>query len=203
VLSDHGFCAFRRGVNLNSWLRDHGYLHLKTNTKASARFFENVDWSCTRAYALGLSGLYLNLRGRESQGLVAPEEAEGLKHAIVTELCALRDGDGASPIRTVYKTSAIYNGPYLDAAPDLIVGYHEGYRVSWDSAVGAVSELMIEENEKAWSGDHCVDPVLVPGVLFSNQKIDASDPGIEDLAPTAMSLFGFKPSAWMEGKALL
>jgi predicted AlkP superfamily phosphohydrolase/phosphomutase len=203
VLSDHGFCAFRRGVNLNSWLRDRGYLHLKENAKVAGRFFENVDWTRTRAYALGLSGLYLNLRGRESQGIVAPEGAGPLKHAIAAELSALRDDDGAQPIRTVYQTSAIYNGPYLDAAPDLIVGYHEGYRVSWDSAVGAVSELVLEDNDKAWSGDHCVDPVLVPGVLFSNQKIDVPDPGIEDLAPTAMSLFGLKPSVWMEGKALL
>ncbi|HEX4231796.1 MAG TPA: alkaline phosphatase family protein [Bryobacteraceae bacterium] len=203
VLSDHGFCAFRRGVNLNSWLRDHGYLHLKEHAKTSARFFEDVDWTRTRAYALGLSGLYLNLRGRESQGIVAPEEADRLKPAIVTKLAALRDDDGASPIRTVYQTSAIYSGPYLDAAPDLIVGYHDGYRVSWESAVGAVPEFVIEDNDKAWSGDHCVDPVLVPGVLFSNRRIDNPDPGIEDLAPTAMSLFGLKPSAWMEGKALL
>jgi predicted AlkP superfamily phosphohydrolase/phosphomutase len=203
VLSDHGFCAFRRGVNLNSWLRDHGYLHLKENAGTSARFFENVDWTRTRAYALGLSGIYLNVLGRESQGIVAPQNADRLKQAIAAELSTLRDDDGASPIRTVYQTSAIYNGPYLDAAPDLIVGYQDGYRVSWESAVGAVSDLVVEDNDKAWSGDHCVDPVLVPGVLFSNQKIADTNPGIEDLAPTAMSLFGLKPSTWMEGKALL
>ncbi|MGC2657060.1 MAG: alkaline phosphatase family protein [Bryobacteraceae bacterium] len=203
VLSDHGFCAFRRGVNLNSWLRDHGYLHLKEDARTSARFFERVDWSRTRAYSLGLSGLYLNLRGRESMGIVDPSDAEEIKRSIASELTALIDEDGASPIRTVYQTSKIYRGPYLDAAPDLIVGYHDGYRVSWDSAVGTVSEDVIEDNDKAWSGDHCVDPVLVPGVLFSNQKIEEPDPGIEDLAPTAMSLFGLKPSAWMEGKALL
>jgi len=203
VLSDHGFCSFRRGVNLNSWLRDRGYLHLKENRTTGRKFFDDIDWSRTSAYALGLSGIYINLRGRESQGIVSAEESARIKQAIVTELSALRDNDGAAPIRTVYDTAAIYKGPYLDAAPDLIVGYHDGYRVSWDSAVGAASELVIEDNEKAWSGDHCVDPVLVPGVLFSNEKIDDPDPGIEDLAPTAMSLFGLPPSPWMEGKALL
>jgi predicted AlkP superfamily phosphohydrolase/phosphomutase len=203
VLSDHGFCAFRRGVNLNSWLRDHDYLHLKEGATTAGRFFEGVDWSRTRAYALGLGGLYLNVRGRESMGIVPPNEAGQIRQSIAAELSALRDKDGALPIRTVYQTSELYKGPYLDAAPDLIVGYHEGYRVSWDSAVGGVAEHVIEDNDKAWSGDHCVDPVLVPGVLFSNHKIDDPDPGIEDLAPTAMSLFGLKPSAWMEGKALL
>jgi predicted AlkP superfamily phosphohydrolase/phosphomutase len=100
----------------------------------------------------------------------------------------------------VYVTNSLYRGPYLDAAPDLIVGYNRGYRISWGAAVGRVTAEVIEDNPKAWSGDHCVDPVLVPGVLFSNRKIDAEDPGIEDLAPTALKLFGIDPPAWMEGK---
>ena len=96
----------------------------------------------------------------------------------------------------VYATDALYKGPYLEAAPDLIVGYSEGYRVSWDSAVGRITDLEIEDNAKAWSGDHCVDPVLVPGVA-------AEDPGIEDLAPTALRLFGLRPPAWMEGRSVM
>jgi hypothetical protein len=93
----------------------------------------------------------------------------------------------------------LYRGPYLDAAPDLIIGYNEGYRTSWDAAVGRVTAQVIEDNPKAWSGDHCVDPLLVPGVLFCNRSIDAVDPGIEDMAPTALWLFGVTPPAWMEG----
>jgi predicted AlkP superfamily phosphohydrolase/phosphomutase len=204
VLSDHGFCAFRRGVNINSWLRDNGYLYLKNGSSESGSFFEGVDWSRTRAYALGLSGFYLNIKDRESRGVVqSGSEAEELKHEIARKLAALRDEDGAAPIRNVYETASLYRGPYLEAAPDFIVGYNEGYRCSWEGAVGKIAAQVVADNPKAWSGDHCVDPVLVPGVLFSNRKIDASDPGIEDLAPTALNLFGVAPPAWMEGKALL
>ncbi|MGA2742368.1 MAG: alkaline phosphatase family protein [Bryobacteraceae bacterium] len=203
VLSDHGFCAFRRGVNINAWLRDNGYLSLRSGARESGSYFEGVDWGRTRAYALGLGGFYLNMKGREAQGIVDRRDAEALKAEIIRKLAALRDDDGAAPIRNVYATASLYRGPYLDAAPDFIVGYHEGYRCSWEGAVGKVAAQAIEENRKAWSGDHCVDPVLVPGVLFSNRKIDATDPGIEDLAPTALSLFGVEVPAWMDGKPLL
>jgi predicted AlkP superfamily phosphohydrolase/phosphomutase len=203
VLSDHGFCAFRRGVNINSWLRDHGYLFLQDGARESGSFFAGVDWSRTRAYALGLGGLYLNLKGREARGIVeAGREAGELKREIIGKLEALRDVDGTPPVRTVYATASLYRGPYLEAAPDLIVGYNEGYRASWDGAVGKVTADVLEDNPKAWSGDHCVDPVLVPGVLFSNRKIEGENPGIEDLAPTALRLFGLDPPAWMEGKEL-
>jgi predicted AlkP superfamily phosphohydrolase/phosphomutase len=192
VLSDHGFCAFRRAVNLNSWLHQNGYLAL-----AGAE----IDWSRTRAYCLGLSGLYINTRGREASGIVAPgAEAEALKSELIAKLSGLPDEErGAIAIRHVYATNKLYQGPYLDAAPDLIVGCNEGYRTSWDAALGRVTARVIEDNPKAWSGDHCVDPVLVPGVLFCNRPIDAPDPGIEDMAPTALWLFGVTPPAWMEG----
>lgn len=204
VLSDHGFCSFRRGVNINSWLRDNGYLHLKNGAGESGSFFTGVDWNRTRAYGLGLSGLYLNVKNREALGVVNPgAEAEQLKHEIIERLGALREDTGEPAIRNVYATSSLYRGPYLESAPDLIVGYEEGYRVSWESAVGKFSASVLEDNAKAWSGDHCVDPVLVPGVIFSNLSIDTADPGIEDLAPTALRLFGLTPPAWMEGKPLL
>ena len=203
VLSDHGFCAFRRGVNINAWLRDNGYLHLKHDGRESGSFFEGVDWKRTRAYALGLGGFYMNVKGREAEGIVEAREAGELQAEIIRRLGALRDADGSVPIRNVYATASLYRGPYLEAAPDFIVGYNEGYRCSWEGAVGKVSAEVIEDNHKAWSGDHCVDPVLVPGVLFSNRKIAAGDPGIEDLAPTALKLFGVEAPAWMEGKALL
>jgi predicted AlkP superfamily phosphohydrolase/phosphomutase len=214
VLSDHGFCAFRRGVNLNAWLRDNGYLHLLDGARESGSFFHGVDWSRTRAYALGLGGMYLNIKGREAQGVVGRgAEARELKREIIERLSALREENGDVPIRTVYATSSLYRGPYVDAAPDFIVGYNEGYRASWEGAVGKVSAEVLEDNEKAWSGDHCVDPVLVPGVLFSNRKLAvelpgsensaAPGPGIEDLAPTALSLFGIAVPAWIDGKPLL
>ena len=115
----------------------------------------------------------------------------------------LDDETGEIGIRSVYEATAIYNGPYIGAAPDLIVGYAEGYRASWDAAVGKVTARVFEDNLKAWSGDHCVDPVLVPGVLFSNRKLDETDPGIEYMAPTALDLFGIERPSWMEGESLV
>jgi predicted AlkP superfamily phosphohydrolase/phosphomutase len=203
VLSDHGFCAFRRGVNINSWLRDNGYLFLNNGMEESGPYFEGVDWERTRAYALGLGGFYLNMKNREAFGVVEPgEEANQLQREIVEKLSALREDNGAAPIHAVYPTKSLYRGPYLDAAPDFIVGYNEGYRCSWEGAVGKVTAHVLEDNQKAWSGDHCVDPAFVPGVLFSNRKIGADNPGLEDLAPTALGLFGLEPPAWMEGKSL-
>jgi predicted AlkP superfamily phosphohydrolase/phosphomutase len=203
VLSDHGFCAFRRGVNINAWLRDNGYLHLKNGSRQSGPFFEGVDWNRTRAYALGLGGFYLNLKNREACGIVELQDAEQLKQEIIGKLNMLREENGDAPIHAVYATRSLYRGPYLDAAPDFVVGYNPGYRCSWDGAVGKVAALTLEDNQKAWSGDHCVDPAFVPGVLFSNRKVEAANPGIEDLAPTALALFGLEPPGWMEGKPLL
>jgi predicted AlkP superfamily phosphohydrolase/phosphomutase len=203
VLSDHGFCAFRRGVNINAWLRDNGYLHLKNGSRQSGPFFEGVDWNRTRAYALGLGGFYLNLKNREACGIVELQDAEQLKQEIIGKLNMLREENGDAPIHAVYATRSLYRGPYLDAAPDFVVGYNPGYRCSWDGAVGKVAALTLEDNQKAWSGDHCVDPAFVPGVLFSNRKVEAANPGIEDLAPTALALFGLEPPGWMVGKPLL
>jgi predicted AlkP superfamily phosphohydrolase/phosphomutase len=204
VLSDHGFCAFRRGINLNAWLRDNGYLVLKDGAVESGPFFKGVDWSRTRAYTLGLGGLYLNLEGREGQGIVKPgAEASVLKQELIEKLKGLEDPDlGAIGIREAYASGALYKGPYLAEAPDLIVGYNEGYRASWYAAAGKVSARVFEDNSKAWSGDHSVDPVLVPGVLFSNRKFTAPDPGLEDMAPTVLQLFGVERPSWMEGVPL-
>jgi predicted AlkP superfamily phosphohydrolase/phosphomutase len=201
VLSDHGFCSFRRGVNLNSWLLQNGYLALNDDRQEGGDYFEGIDWSRTRAYTFGLSGLYLNLRGREAQGIV--ENGAELTAELVTKLSGLRDETGEVAIQQVYATSEIYRGPYLNAAPDMIVGYARGYRTSWEAALGKVTARVFEDNEKAWSGDHCVDPTLVPGILFSNMKLDAVDPGIEDMAPTALRLFGVEPPPWMEGKPVI
>jgi predicted AlkP superfamily phosphohydrolase/phosphomutase len=203
VLSDHGFCSFHRGVNLNTWLHQNGYLTLHNGGTESGKYFDGVDWTRTRAYAMGLGGLYLNLCGREANGIVPSHEADALKQELLEKLSGLRDVDtGAVAINRAYATSALYEGPYLDAAPDLIIGYADGYRISWDAAIGRTAASVFEDNDKAWSGDHCVDPTLVPGVLFSNRRIDAADPGIEDMAATALWLFGIPRSPWMDGQSV-
>lgn len=204
VISDHGFASFRRGMNLNQWLLREGYLALKPHGDGRAEWLRDVDWAATRAYAMGLTGLFLNLEGREAHGIVAPgDQAAALKREIMGKLRALRD-DGRSEVAVneAFDTAAIYSGPYIDNAPDLIIGYNAGYRASWDGARGIVSGPVFEDNLKPWSGDHCVDPRLVPGVFFCNRVVDAEAPSLIDIAPTALRLFGIEPPAYMDGRAL-
>ncbi|MHC4473128.1 MAG: alkaline phosphatase family protein, partial [Planctomycetota bacterium] len=205
LLSDHGFCSFSRGVNLNSWLRDEGYLHLLDDRETSGEWFDGVDWERTSAFSLGLTGLFLNRKGREAKGTVEEgEEARALSREIAGKLVALVDPEtGEKPIRRMYDAEEIYDGPYRDDAPDLIIGYERGYRNSWSAATGTVTESVFTDNTKSWSGDHCVDPEVVPGVLFSNLVIPAGRPRIVDLAPTILDLLGVEPPRYMTGRSLL
>lgn len=205
VMSDHGFKSFRRGVNINSWLWKNGYLALKDGKTSSGEWFTDVDWDRTKAYGLGLGGLYLNIKGREAKGIVGPgAEAEALKAELVRKFSGLKDdAKSAVAINRLYDTAAIYSGPYKGNAPDLIVGYAEGYRVSWDSVTGKVDATIFEDNVKAWGGDHCIDPEVVPGVLFMNIPLKEKDPSIMDVAPTVLELFGVKPPPHMDGHSLI
>ncbi|MEE8378213.1 MAG: alkaline phosphatase family protein [Candidatus Aminicenantaceae bacterium] len=205
VMSDHGIKSFRRGVNINSWLYINGYLSLKEGKKDSDEWFKDVDWSGTKAYGLGLGGIYINQKGRESKGIVNPgEETQALKKEIIQKLSELKDGDnGQKTINKIFDRDELPQGPYLDNCPDFIVGYGEGYRVSWDSVKGKVHSTIIEDNTKAWSGDHCIDPRIVPGVFFSTHKIATSTPSIVDIAPTVLELFGIAPPIYMDGKSLV
>ena len=110
---------------------------------------------------------------------------------------------GEMAIQKVGISSNLYKGPYLGAGPDLLIGYCRGYRASWAAATGGIEETIFQDNDKAWGGDHCIDPDLVPGVIFSNRELTKDDPGIEDLAPTTMSMFGLKPPKHMEGRPLV
>jgi predicted AlkP superfamily phosphohydrolase/phosphomutase len=204
VLSDHGMTSFRRGCNLNRWLYEQGYLALKEGSDGSSEWLRDVDWKRTRAYVVGLTGLFLNIKGREAEGVVEPgEAASALKAELIERLSGLMDEEvGERAINQVFDTSAIHEGPYLGRGPDLLVGYNRGYRHSWDCASGVVAGKVFEDNVKAWSADHCVDPRLVPGVLFCSHPIEAEDPSLLDLAPTVLRLFGVPPAPYMEGRPL-
>jgi len=202
IVSDHGFKSFARCVNLNAWLHQAGYLVLKQGKTESGDWFDDVEWSRTRAYTMGLNGLYLNLKGREGKGIVEQGvEGESLKEELRRKLNGLVDPEsGRVGITGVFDCEEVYAGPYVENAPDLIVGYGEGYRASWDSVMGKVTSQIFEDNLKAWSGDHCVDPRLVPGVLFSNQRIVDEKPAIVDVAPTVLKLFGLALPGYLDGK---
>ena len=203
VLSDHGFCDFSRGMNVNTWLREEGYLCLQDDA-APGDYFAGVDWSRTRAYAFGLGGIYINRAGRESQGAVPPEEAAALRAEIAEKLRGMIDTDrDCRAIRDAYDCHQVFAGPYVDNGPDVIVGFEKGYRVSWETAVGRTDGPLFVDNTRYWSGDHCVDPSLVPGLFLSNQRFREQAPGIIDLAPTIPDLFGVPVPQYMDGKPLM
>ncbi len=196
VLSDHGFSSFRRAVHLNRWLVDAGYLALKAGADAESPLFAAVDWSRTRAYALGLNGLFINRAGREAHGIVAEGDAAALEAELRNRLADLRDpADGETMIRHVQPAAALYHGAHLGEAPDLVVGYAPGYRASWQTSLGAVPLLLVEDNLQPWSGDHCIDPDAVPGVLFTSFKPHKAIPGIGDLGTHALHLLEARPGS--------
>jgi len=199
VMSDHGFANFGRQFNLNSWLRDLGFL----NPRDCTSILHDADWSRTRAYGLGINGLYLNLKGRESDGLVEPgEDQERLKKQLIARLQAVRDQNGQRVISRVYRADQVYSGGATELAPDLIIGYAPGYRASWDTCLGNLSADVLTNNEAAWSADHCTDAMTVPGVLFCNQTVRAAQPGLVDLAPSILAEFGLPTPQTMTGKNL-
>jgi predicted AlkP superfamily phosphohydrolase/phosphomutase len=201
VISDHGFGTFRRGIDLNRWLEENGYLAVDHNRR-NEDFLAGVDWSKTKAFAVGLAGIYVNLKDKYSQGIVEPgAEADRLREEIARKLGNLTDPEGgASAIKRVYVAAKTYRGPYKDQGPDLLIGYQRAYRVSWDTAIGRTTDTIFHSNTKAWSGDHCIDPSLVPGVLFCNQPVHTEAPRLMDVGPTVLEMFGVPVPEYMDGK---
>ena len=198
VMSDHGFTTFDRALNLNTWLWKNGYLALDGGPSEDDVPFARVDWSKTRAYAIGLNGLYLNLAGREKQGIVSSAERQALLRKIGEELIALRDPVGG---RQVVET--VFCPEPSDIAPDLIVGYARAYRASWQTALGGVPPALVEDNNDAWMGDHCINAADVPGVFFSTARVRVKDPQLKDVTVSLLRMFGIGPGQGMSGRDML
>jgi predicted AlkP superfamily phosphohydrolase/phosphomutase len=201
VMSDHGFAPFYRCFNLNRWLSDNGYIKLTNDEEGE--FYSNVDWSQTRAYGLGLNGLYINQQGREGMGIVNAAEKNGLLDEIANKLLNVRDPKtGEQVVLRVYKTQEAYTNPDERLTPDAIIGYNRGYRASWQTAIGSFPKELITDNMERWSGDHCMAAEVVPGVLLSNRKLKAESRRLRDLTPTILKEFGIEPPKNMTGKAV-
>jgi len=206
VLSDHGFTSFEKNVDINSWLSKNGFMTL-TQQPAENQYgelFEFVDWEKTKAYSLGFNSIYINVKGREAKGSVEESEREKVVEELMQKLGKLTDPETKEKIiANLYKREDAYQGDYVQEAPDIMIGFEPGYRMSWQTAVGGATPKVVFDNKKVWNGDHLVDPEFVPGVLFTNFKINNRNPNQKDIAPTILNLAGLKIPEGIDGKSLL
>ena len=214
VMSDHGFQSYHRKVHLNSWLRDEGYLVLNGDKRTghiTGPLFDDegtplhdVDWTKTRAYGLGFNGIYLNLEGREGDGIVKPSEADALANEIADKLAALQDPrDGTRAIVRCVRGTEAYSGSRIDEAPDLVVGYDAGYGCSDESTLGEIVEGVFEDNKDRWSGNHLMDPSVVPGILLVNRKLPRDGHDLTDVTATLLDYHGMAVPDDMVGESFL
>jgi predicted AlkP superfamily phosphohydrolase/phosphomutase len=214
IVSDHGFHTWRKAVNLDTWLVQNGYMALTGQQQGDKKladlfgggtFWENVDWSRTRAYAMGIGQIYFNLRGRESRGIVSPgAEASQLADELSAKLLTMTDPEDGTPIiRAVYKRDDIYKGEYFQDAAELQVGMNDGYRVSWQTTLGGSPAGIVYPNTRKWSADHGgYDYAITSGVLVTNRPITTKAPSIMDIAPTVLKYFGVSVPGEIDGKPL-
>ena len=201
VMSDHGFAPWNRAFNVNSWLHQNGYLKLNDGVAlSSVDMLMGIDWKRTKAYAVGINGLYINLAGRERDGIVDPADKDALLTELKNKLEAVVDPkSGAKAIKVADRADQVYHGPLRDSGPDIVVGYHRGWRGSNESALGKVTDTIFMDNMLKWSGDHCIAADEVPGILMVNRAIRRDNPALVDMAPTILNLFGVTPPAEMVG----
>ncbi|MEM8929983.1 MAG: alkaline phosphatase family protein [Acidobacteriota bacterium] len=214
IVSDHGFSSWRWNMNYNTWLVKEGYMRLNGEDAQRLNlemlfdqgdFFVNVDWSQTKAYALGFGNIFINLEGREGQGIVPQEEYEPLMEEIRSKLVEWEDPrTGLKPVSRVFRRSEVYSHYDERIVPDMIATNADYYRAGWQDTLGGIAASVTEDNPKRWSGDHCsLDPALVEGILFSNQKLVERDPHMGDIVPTVLDLFDVGSEIEFDGESLL
>jgi predicted AlkP superfamily phosphohydrolase/phosphomutase len=205
AFSDHGFAPYYRSFNLNTWLRDQGFL--VTTDKASKKdkdIFGSVDWSRTKAYAMGFNSLYVNEKGREGRGSVQAGEKKQIVDEIAKKLVEARDPEtDRQVVIRARKTRECYSGSEAGSAPDIIVGYQRGFRASWQTALGVIPEEWFATNEHKWSGDHCMDASVVPGTFLINRRARRKDVSLLDMTATILDAFDVPVPEDMDGESML
>ena len=203
VMSDHGFGPYYRSFNVNAWLAQNGYLVGNGPWEGEAGLYsDNMQWGATRAYAVGFNAVYLNLQGREANGSVGEAEREGLVKQLSQDLLRARDPETGAPIVSRVYTRADFASEAPDRAPDLVVGYASGYRCADASVLGGAAGPVVEDNRDKWSGDHCIDRALVPGMCVASRQLTADAPGLADVTATLLAEFGVRPPREMIGKPM-
>ena len=205
AMSDHGFAPYSRDFNLNTWLFKEGYLSLDVDDiDEEVSLLEYAHWGDTRAYAFGLNGLYLNLEGREKEGIVTAQEKRKLLEELKAKLERVKDPQtGEQVVTSAFISEDHFSKDFLDRAPDIIVGCNRGYRISGSSALGSMNPKIVTDNMDWWSGDHCMNPMHVPATFISNFKINKKVPDITDMAPTILKFYGIENPSTMNGKSLI
>lgn len=207
VISDHGFSPFNWGMNLNSWLAENDFIQRKNPLwhQGANKLWQDVDWTHSTCYAAGLNGLYLNLKGREKNGIIQPgNEADDMLDQIAQSLLNTRDPrTGQHPVSKIVFTHREYAPDCLAWAPDLIIGFNKGYRISWESPLGEFAEHIYNDNVDAWSADHCVDSDCVPATLATNLSITHPQPALQDLTVSVLNYFGIHAPGCMQGHGCL
>jgi predicted AlkP superfamily phosphohydrolase/phosphomutase len=204
VMSDHGFAPFYKKFNINTWLHQNGFLEIRDpRILGELPAHSNTNWRKTRAYALGINSIYINLRGREARGIVKQNDYDKVLDELEEKLLAVRDPETGDPVvKTLYRTKDVYDGKALAGAPDAIVGYYSKYRCNDLSALGQLSEEVFTVNMSKWSGDHCMEHTEVPGVFLVNRPIVIDDPDLRDLAVSILQLYGIEKPEEMTGRAV-
>jgi len=203
VMSDHGFQPYTREVHLNAWLRDRGWLVLKDGKQTGQIANDDVDWTRTRAYGIGFNSVYLNLAGREAQGIVQPAEVDAVLVKLAGELVGFADpANGKQIVRRVLVGKDVFHGSRTAEAPDLVVGYDIGYGASDETTLGEVVTEVIADNTSRWSGNHLMDPQVVPGILLSNRKIAQDGHELTDVTMTILALYGLPANPGMSGTSI-
>jgi predicted AlkP superfamily phosphohydrolase/phosphomutase len=192
VMSDHGFTSWRRTFHLNAWLHQNGYLAVKDERLPEVEALMNVDWSGTRAYGIGLNGLYVNVAGRERDGIVPPDERKGLLAEISQRLEAVVDPWTGKPVvAKVYRRDETYvDGGQREIGPDAVIGYTKGTRGADASALGVVEREVLTDNDKPWSGDHGMDAPSVPGILATSRALKRPAQNLRELHDSVLAEFG-------------
>ena len=211
ILSDHGFKSFRKGFNVNTWLVRNGYLSVigQTDPATAATtkeqtFLSGFDWKKSKAYSVGLGSIFLNIKGREGQGIVDPAEADTLAREIRQKLLTMTDPETGEKVFDSIYTKDVFKGGATADAPDLQLGYADGFQSSKASVSGTAPQNLLDLNEDKWSGEHgSSDVANTPGIFFSNKKINTDKPVIIDLGVTALQHLGASVPADFEGKPLL
>jgi predicted AlkP superfamily phosphohydrolase/phosphomutase len=195
VMSDHGFSSWRRSFNLNTWLVENGYLVLlDPNVEEDPGFFRNVDWSKSRAYGMGINGVYVNLRGREKNGIVEPRDRRAVMDEIAIKLLATIDpATGQNSLTKVYAREDVYHDTgQIEIGPDLQMGFAKGTRGSGKGALGDIEKEVIRDNLDDWTGDHIMDHESVPGVLLASRKLVKPAPSLKSLAGALLAELGIE-----------